>query len=242
MQVPGKTSFPDGIKCLNYGPVYEVLPILEPNRNQVTKAVIDLHYLPCIAYFAVLQRYGTVLLEKHEYYEKQTFRNRCYVNTAHGPSALIIPLTGKRGKVPVGEVRPDYSQKWVNNHWRTIRSGYGKAPFFEYYADDLHDILYLKYDLLYDLNRALLTMCLRWLRIDIAVEDTLSYEKQYYDEVNDLRSYITYGNKDFLSQVYKPIPYQQVFGNTFADNLSVIDLVFCCGPEASRILRESSER
>ena len=207
----------------------------------MSKAIIDLQYLPCLAYFSVLQRYQTILLERHEHYVKQSFRNRCYLNTEHGPAALIIPLTGKHGKVSVSEVRPDYSQKWLNNHWRTIRSAYGKAPFFEFYADDLYDILYQKHEFLYDLNHALLTMCLRWLRFDLKLEETLSYEKQYNSEYDDLRSCITPGSSDFVRGVYRAVPYRQVFGSTFAGNLSVVDVVFCCGPEASRILQFHGE-
>ena len=48
-------------------------------------------------------------------------------------------LTDKHGKIAIKDVRIDYSQKWLNNHWRTITSAYRNAPFFEYYADDLHD-------------------------------------------------------------------------------------------------------
>lgn len=206
------------------------------------RAIIDLQYLPCLAYFSVLQKYGTILLERHEHYVKQSYRNRCYVNTVHGTEALIIPLTGKHGKTLITEVRPDYSQKWLNKHWRTIQSAYGKAPFFEFYADDLHAVMYQRFEFLYDLNRALLTMCLRWLALDLDIGETLSYEKQYHPDVRDLRSYITPGNTEFVQRVYNAVPYHQIFGNTFAANLSVLDVVFCCGPEASRIISSGSKR
>ena len=156
-------------------------------------------------------------------------------------ATLVIPVTDKHGKVQVNKVRPDYSQKWLNNHWRTIRSAYGKAPYFEYYADELHAILYQKHEFLYDLNRALLTMCLRWLRSELVPEETLSYEKQYNSGYDDLRSCITPGNSEFVRSVYQAVPYRQVFGSTFVGNLSVIDVVFCCGPEASRILKFHGE-
>ena len=44
-------------------------------------------------------------------------------------------------KYSLAEVRIDYGQKWLNNHWRTIRSAYGKAPFFEHYCEDLEKVL-----------------------------------------------------------------------------------------------------
>ncbi len=206
------------------------------------KAVIELHYLPSLAYFSAIRKYEEILLECHEYFVKQTFRNRCQINTSQGRATLVIPVTGKHGKVPVSKVSPDYSQKWLNNHWRAIRAAYGKAPYFEYYADDLHDILYQKHEFLYDLNRALLTMCLRWLRYDLQLGETISYEKQYNQGFDDLRSQLMPGNTEFAERVYRPVPYHQVFGSTFAANLSVLDVVFCCGPEASRILESASKR
>jgi hypothetical protein len=202
--------------------------------------VIELHYLPCLAYFSVLINQQEVLIEKHEHFNKQTFRNRCYIKTAQRIDPLIIPLTGKHGKVPVKEVRIDYSQKWLNNHWRAIQSAYGKSPYFEFYAEDLHEVLFMRFDLLYDLNFSLLTMCLKWLRSGIKVKETLSYQEQYAGDVHDLRSCISLKDTRCIERVYRPAPYLQVFGNSFVGNLSIVDLIFCSGPEASRILKLSS--
>jgi hypothetical protein len=180
-----------------------------------------------------------VRLERHEHYVKQTFRNRCYINTEHGRDVLIVPLTAKHNKVAVADVKVDYGQKWLNNHWRTIESAYGKAPFFEYYSHDLHEVLFKRHSFLYDLNLNLLTLCLKWLRWDVAVEETLSYEKNPADGILDFRSFITPKKPDNVARVYRPVPYYQVFGNAFVDNLSLLDLIFCSGPEAGRIVRDS---
>ena len=87
----------------------------------VRTALIELQYLPPIEYFSALSQFDEVLLEKHEYFEKQTYRNRCYVNSVHDREMLIVPLTSKHGKIKISDVRIDYSQKWLNNHWRTIQ-------------------------------------------------------------------------------------------------------------------------
>jgi hypothetical protein len=205
----------------------------------MSKVVIETHFLPCIAYFAVIQRFTDVYLEKHEHFIKQSFRSRCYINTEHGRDVLSVPLTGKHGKVPIKDVRIDNSQKWVNNHWRSIRSAYGKAPFFEYYAEDLEKILMGGPTFLYDLNYELLTMCLKWLKSPVAVKETLSYEKNILDGKTDLRSRIDVKDEESVKLVYRERSYQQVFGNAFVANLSIIDLIFCCGPEAGSIIRTS---
>jgi hypothetical protein len=199
-----------------------------------------------VAFFAVGAAEGTIRLERHEHFVKQTFRNRCYINTEHGLHALHVPLKHAHGKQVITDVRIDHTQKWVTNHWRTITSAYRSSPFFEYYADDLEKILFGKHEFLYELNYELLTMCLRWTRLDIRLEETCRYEKepeqQEGKDVKDYRGFITPKQPLNIRQVYRPERYQQVFGNAFAENASLVDLIFCCGPEAGRIVNASSAR
>jgi hypothetical protein len=204
-------------------------------------SLLEIHYLPCIEWFALALNTQTLLLERHEHFVKQSFRNRCYINTEHGKDVLSVPLLrGKQGKMKTKDVRIDHSQKWINHHWRSIQSAYGKSPFFEYYADDLSKTLTHKHEFLYDLDYDLLTMCLRWLKADINIEQTLTYEKVHANEVWNLRNSVNDKIQNESDKLYLPIPYPQVFGNSFVENLSIIDLVFCCGPEAGRIVKASS--
>lgn len=136
----------------------------------------------------------------------------------------------------ITDVRIDYSQKWLNNHWRSIQSAYAKAPFFEYYADPLHNILFKKHEYLFDLNRELLTMCLNWLKLSVRIEESLAYEKNVEHGI-DLRNAVSPKNQAGASTGYASRPYTQVFGSTFVNNLSLIDLVFCTGPQALSYLR-----
>ena len=203
-------------------------------------AQIEVHYLPCIAYFAALDRASDIVLEKHEYYVKQSYRNRCHIISARGKETLIIPLTSKHGKVYINEVRIDYSQKWLNNHWRTIRSAYGNAPFFEHYADELERTLFKQTTFLYDLTHDLLSLCLKWLNWEVSIKESEKFEKNAPASVFDLRSALNAKDEGSLSPFYLPITYHQVFGSTFVANASVIDLIFCTGPEASKIIRASA--
>jgi len=180
------------------------------------------------------------VIERHEYYVKQTYRNRCHINTSQGVESLIVPLTAKHGKVTITNVRIDYSQKWLTNHWRAIESAYRKAAFYEYYADDLEKILFKRHEFLYDLNRELLSMCLTWLKWRLPVSESLSYEKTPTGSTIDLRSLINPKETNRLQNFYKSAPYTQVFGNAFAANMSLIDLIFCEGPGAAGIVRASA--
>ena len=198
--------------------------------------LIDLHFLPSLEYFCVLSRFDHIRFEKHENYVKQSYRNRCYVNTTQGVEMLSVPLTNKHGKVPYGEVMIDYSTRWQNVLWRTIESAYRNSPYFEHYSDDLHKIIYSNESSIFDLNLELLSFCLASLKWSKELSVTSHYEKIVNKPFSDLRSTITTRNTYIAREFYRPTPCYQVFGNSFEENLSVLDLLFCAGPKAGRIL------
>src|SRR5258708_1724881 len=203
--------------------------------------LIEPHYLPSLEYFCALLPLDKIILEQHEHYVKQSDRNRCHLNTARGTGMLVVPLTQKHGKVRFKDIRIDYSLKWQNNHWRTIQAAYAKAPFFEHYRDELNAILFQPERFLADLDRHLLSFCLRNLGVKKLVSETVAYEKEVNPEIFDLRSRISSKIPCSERSYYRPHPYHQVFGNGFASNLTIIDLLFCEGPGALTILRDSGK-
>lgn len=204
--------------------------------------LIDAQYFPPIAYFTLLSQFESVVVEKYEHYVKQTYRNRCVINTSQGPQSLVLPLTDKHGKVPVAEVKIDYSQKWVNLHLRAIRSAYGNAPFFEHYFDDIEGVLSRQKTFLFDLNFEILTMCLRWMRYNKPIQETSSYVKSVNATVSDYRGVVNPKKEEGCNSFFKSERYRQVFGSKFVDNLSIIDLIFCEGPSAVEIIRASARK
>ncbi len=203
-------------------------------------SLIDLHYLPSLEYLSVFLSSEKIILEKYEQYVKQSYRNRCNINTANGPIKLVIPVTSKHGKALYKDVQIDYNTKWQNNHWRAIQSAYGKAPFFEHYEKGLKNILFNDFTYLFDLNLSLLSFCLQSLHLSIPLTESKSYEKEAQNGVNDLRSVISPKIQYTKRTYYNPAPYLQVFGSKFAPNLSIIDLLFCEGPNAIQILKSST--
>ncbi len=202
--------------------------------------LIESHYLPSISYFASICSTKKIILESNEHFVKQTYRNRCEIITANGVEKLIVPLTSKHGKVRMKDVRIDYSQKWLQGHWRTLQSAYGKAPFFEFYCDQLHSILFSKKEFLFDLNIVLLTICLKWLKLSPEITESMSYVNEPTEGILDLRNVIRAKNGDLPSSPVVSFPYTQVFGNMFVKNMSLIDLLFCEGPGALEVVKSSA--
>lgn len=154
---------------------------------------------------------------------------------------LVVPTAENHGKLTLGAVQLEASPRWRNNHWRTIQSAYQKAPFFEFYSDELHTILFEPHRFLFDLNKSLLSFCLRNLKLDISIAETLSYQKEYTTEVVDLRNAINAKKHHSERSLYNAVAYTQVFGNGFVENLSVLDLLFCEGPNAAHIIKTSAQ-
>lgn len=202
-------------------------------------ALIEPHYLPSLEFFCAILPYDSVELEQHEYFAKQTLRNRCYINTAHGAQLLSVPLQDRHGKVLLKDVRVEPGKKWRNNHWRTIESAYRKAPFYDYYESDLHEIIFRGHELLFQLNVDLLSFCLRSIGVKKNISASVAFRTEVEKDVFDVRSQIS-DKKPFASRtIYRPNSYYQVFGNEFVPNLSLIDLLFCEGPESFAKLKSS---
>ena len=56
-------------------------------------------YAGNVQYYSKLANYKIGITDVYQYYEKQTFRNRCTIATANGRMDLIIPIIkGSEGK------------------------------------------------------------------------------------------------------------------------------------------------
>lgn len=198
-----------------------------------------MHYLPSIAYLSQWVRAEEVILEKQEHFVKQSYRNRCYILGANGIQALSVPVVGGNKKLPITEIAIDYKQRWAMEHWRSIQSAYGKAPFFEFFAEDFRSVYESKPDTLWALNQEFLTLCLRILRLSPVLSFTEKYEKEIPSSIIDLRGFYLTQNQGKEQGAFTPVRYRQIFGNNFVSDLSIIDLIFCTGPEAKNILKQS---
>ncbi len=202
----------------------------------VSKALLELHHLPCIAYMSFFCQFDEIYLEANESFQKQSYRNRCYINSAQGQERLTIPLKKANRHHPIRAVEIDYKTPWHIKYWRTIHSAYAKAPFFEYYAEDFWAVFKKKLPSLYDLNHQLLTVCLYHLDIKASLRHTDSYLTHVSTDFTDLRGKIHPKQPNGI--IHAPT-YVQVFGTSFVGNLSVLDLLFCEGPHAKHLLQQT---
>jgi hypothetical protein len=202
---------------------------METTKNH--SVILSTAYLPNLEYFARLIS-GKALLEQHENYVKQTYRNRCEILTAHGVMPLIIPVKHAGKKIGIRDVKIDYTGNWQKMHWRTIRAAYMSSPFFEYYIDDLLPFYEFKDTFLFDFNWKLLGKLLELMGIKTEISFTESYLPQYEF---DYRMSISPKNPATAPDTK---PYYQVFGDKFGfqANLSILDLLCNEGNNAFKLM------
>lgn len=209
----------------------------DPPDSSKTELLIELHYLPCLDYVSGLVQFGRVRLEAQERYQKQSYRNRCYVRAANGVESLTVPVLQGTHHQPIRDLRIDNGQPWAVRHGRALRAAYGKAPFYEYYAPELEPVYARNWTYLFDLNYELLTICLNLLALKVAVSLTDWYDKEPPTGLFDARSRVNRPHRPESYVFHNPVPYTQNFGRNFVPNLSCIDLLFCQGPAAADVIR-----
>lgn len=205
----------------------------------MSAVLAETHYLPCLEYYVLMISNDKFILEYCEHYQKQSYRNRSRILTAQGPLELSVPVRKPRGKIVIKDVKIDYGQKWVKDHWRSIITSYGNAPFFEHFAHYFWEVFQRRPKFLVDLNYDLITVCNRLLNLNKTLSKTTRFYDQDKQEIKDYRNYIHPKNHLETTSIYKPCNYNQIFGSNFVGNLSIIDLLFCEGPAASQILNKS---
>lgn len=189
--------------------------------------ILPCHFLGSVntyAYYLI----GNIFWEAHENFQKRSMRNRCTIKTAIGKKQFSVPLkAGKNQQLPIDKVEISYTENWVKNFIHSLVTNYSGSPYIDYYKDGLIEILAKEHTHLWELNWELNNQIIDLLDIDLPVNKTEQWKRDYSDTAIDLRY-----RPQTTELVYE---YPQLFkekGIEFIDDLSILDLLFCCGPEA----------
>ena len=190
--------------------------------------VQPLYFAPILQY-AVIAQGEELIFEVEDNYQKQTYRNRCYINTANGKHCLTIPVQhGAHGKPKTRDIKIDYKYAWVRQHVKSIQNAYEKSPFYEFYADDIQALLNKHRTYLLDLNLDCHEFINEVLNLERPYKKTTEY---LLESPSDFRYLVN--AKQSVKTSYTS--YYQLFDDhhDFIPNLSILDLLFMEGPAAS---------
>lgn len=226
-------------------------------------------YFPPVSYFAAMaqemegllkRRDGdsslelspsVVYIEACENFQKQSYRNRCRFFAADGVQTLSFPIIHEGGthKLPISEIKVDYSKPWVQQHQRAIVSAYGTSAYFEYYQDELFEILDSRPKTLFELNLRIIRFFIEKTGLAVDLRCTKDYSRDGMTETgnggfvicDDLRETIHPKRPcSILKELELEKPYFQVFSQKhgFQSDLSIMDLLFNEGPDSILYLKK----
>ena len=223
-------------------------------------AISQSNYLPWRGYFDLISLVDEFVIFDEMQYTRRDWRNRNKVKTQNGSLWLTVPV----------EVKGKYFQKiretkingssWKENHWKTLKGNYIKAPFFNDLEEELKKIyLYEDFKYLSKLNRRLIDLICNYLGINTIIRDSFEFSlaedkterlveickqigaeeyisgpsaKNYIDKEKFKNNNIKLSYIDYSG--YQE--YKQLWG-AFENNLSIIDLLFNCGKESHKFMK-----
>lgn len=199
-------------------------------------------------------------------FARRSWQQRNWIKTPTGSRMITLPVLKKAQREQlILEVQTDETQNFRSKLINSLKSNYGRAPFFKEYSPLFFKVLEEQKGLLADLNIALIEVAMQCLRIEgkrmirskdlpvkgsktellVGICQYLEYKnylsapgsKQYIDESTAFQDV---GIEVEYHEYAHPI-YSQQFG-AFESHMSVVDLIFNEGPESLRILRNQESR
>ncbi len=192
--------------------------------------IFSIAYLPPISYVSALLKAKSPVLEKHEHYVKQTYRNRAILYGPNGPLQLIIPIQHQKGmRIPIDNVKMNHESAWLNIHWKTITSCYRNSAYFEFFEAELEPLYEKEAEKLFDFNLLLLQKIFEILNVHFVPTFTESFTKEL---PNDFRNSFDPHERKEMQR------YRQVFEDRygFLSDLSILDLICNEGKRAKDYL------
>lgn len=225
-------------------------------------AILQSNYIPWKGYFDLINMVDEFILYDDMQYTRRDWRNRNKIRTREGSTWLTIPVEVKGKYFQAIKETKVSDPGWGKSHWASIRHNYAKAPHFAEYRELFED-LYLGQaaaePLLSDVNHRFITAICGALGISTPITWSMDYAivDGKTERLVDLcrqagaTEYISgpaakdYIVEDLFREAgiglswmdYSGYPeYPQMF-EPFDHYVSVIDLIFNCGPAAQRYMK-----
>lgn len=190
-------------------------------------------YCSPISQYAAIKNEENLIFEVEDNYEKQTYRNRCYIFGANGKQALNIPVKFEStlDKKKTKDALVDNNANWQSHHLKSLQTSYRNSPYFEFYIDELLPLFKTEYKFLLDVNLNSFELISKALELENNYKKSVEYSVTSNNDFRNLASV----KKDSFKHKHH---YIQMFDEKhgFQKNLSILDLLFMEGPNAINLL------
>jgi len=225
-----------------------------------TVAIVQSFYIPWKGYFDLINSADELILFDDMQYARRFWNNRNKIKTARGVIWLSIPVQVKGKFHQAIKDTCICDPQWKHKHWETIKRSYAKAAYFKQYQD-LFQSLYLgcEESFLSRINYRFLAAICELLGISTRISWSMEYnlapgktarlvdlcrqagadiyvtgptaksylQEELFRQAGIGLKYMDYSGYPVYNQLYAP----------FVHEVSIIDLIFNTGPQASRYLK-----
>lgn len=224
--------------------------------------IVSIHqpqYLPWLGYFDKIAGCDIFIFLDNVQFKKNEWQNRNKIKTDQKWQWLSVPVIHRFGQ-KINEVEINNTVRWGKKHLQALATNYSKAPFFKEHLDFFVETYAQEWKRLLDINLHLIQYLAKALGISnkkFHLASEYQSREGPTERLVDLCKLV--GADVYLSgqdgakyldldefkkegiqvifQSYKHPLYPQLFGE-FEPHLSVVDLLFNCGPESLSILRK----
>lgn len=228
-------------------------------------AILQSNYIPWKGYFDIIASVDEFIFYDEMQYTKHDWRNRNKIKTLNGLLWLTIPCNSKGAIIEqkkICEIKV-VNNSWAKNHWDNIKQAYSKAPFFKTY-ETFFENLYkecekeeylckINYKFIFAINELLniktkISFCQDYGLIDGKTERLVdlvkkaggnSYlsgpaakdyiDEKLFEEAGIKLVWMDYSGYPEYNQLYPP----------FEHGVSILDLIFNCGPESRKFMKSA---
>ncbi len=223
-------------------------------------AIIQPGYLPWLGFFEQVSRCDVFVYLDDVQYTKNDWRNRNRIKTKDGTQWLSVPVSYSFGQ-KIKDVHINNSQPWYRNHLQALKMWYSRSAYYKGYIEELDYILRRDRKYLIDLNVELSS----WVMKLLGLNPQIRFSSEILIDSNDKQMRLVqickvlncnYFYEGKLGQQYIDVnlfrdegitvkyqeyshPYYQqqwLKEQNYISHLSIIDLLFNCGPDSLDIL------
>ena len=220
--------------------------------------IISIHqpnYLPYPGFFHKVNHSDVLIVQDVTKFDER-FSNRNKIISSTEWTWLTVPIKKNHKEYLLKDVQIFNDLKWNKIHRKKLESAYNKSNFFNKYNTDLNLILEQKWEMLLELNMAIIKKIFDWLKIKtkIVYESEIGIEGEATNRLINICKAVNadvylsgdmghdYLNEELFKQNeielryqnYTPKQYNQILSREFIPNLSIIDMLSNIGHEEVR--------